>query len=304
MNRRAFLRGTGLAAANLAFVDPVRLRAQDAALERWREFEITTTVQILHPRGATRAWIPTPLAVAPYQRTMGDRYHPGAGTAVMIETNILEPDMLGCAWEEGVDPVLTLISRVATKHHAADLNTPTVPLPLDLLPLRPFLKPTRFIPTDEIVLTTANAITKGAGTDLERARAIYDWVIDPAHRDPQIPDLTARVVGLCRAAGIPARGVYGLRVGSEAATKAQHSRAEIYLTGYGWVPVDPVDRRFGSWEMNWIAFNFAQEVTLRGSKRVPLGFFMHPQGETDEGPIDSLDPDGFRYTITAARTRA
>src|ERR671929_238751 len=90
-----------------------------------------------------------------------------------------------------------------------------------------------------------------------------------------------------RAAGIPARDVYGLRVApsslgyrslglsSENATKAQHCRAEVYLTGFGWVPVDPADvrkvvleeppgglaiddervvrarqRLFGSWEMN------------------------------------------------------
>ena len=72
---------------------------------RWRTFEITTRVQVLQPRGATRVWLPTPLAVAPYQKTMGDTYHPGGGTAVMIETNANEPDILGCSWDEGVEPV-------------------------------------------------------------------------------------------------------------------------------------------------------------------------------------------------------
>ena len=77
---------------------------------------------MLQPRGATRVWMPTPLAVAPYQKTMGDTYHPGDGTAVMIETNANEPDILGCSWDEGVDPVLTLVSRVATTDHAANLD--------------------------------------------------------------------------------------------------------------------------------------------------------------------------------------
>ena len=141
--------------------------------------------------------------------------------------------------------------------------------------------------------------------------------------------------GSAARSGIPARDVYGLRVApsqrgfrslglaSADATKAQHCRAEVYLTGYGWVPVDPADVRkvaleeppghlapdeervrvararfFGSWEMNWIAYNFAHDVALRGSTRKPLPYFMYPQGETAEGPLDSLDPERFKYSIT------
>jgi transglutaminase-like putative cysteine protease len=68
-------------------------------------------------------------------------------------------------------------------------------------------------------------------------------------------DLNALYVGLARAAGLPARHVYGLRTASSALgykslgpasaiiTKGQHCRAEVYLDGYGWVPVDPADVR-------------------------------------------------------------
>jgi transglutaminase-like putative cysteine protease len=236
-----------------------------------------------------------------------------------------------------------------------NLKAPTVPPPPDLSSFARFLKPTRLIPTDGIVRMTANAIIKGAGTDFDKARAIYDWIIDNTFRDPKVrgcgvgdirfmlesgnlggkcADLNALFVGLCRAAGIPARDVYGLRVArsekglrslglsSDDATRAQHCRAEVYLTGFGWVPVDPADvrkvvleeppgnlavgddrvkiareRLFGSWEMNWIAYNFAHDVELRGSHRKPLGYFMYPQGETADGPIDSLDPEHFTYSI-------
>jgi len=58
-------------------------------------------------------------------------------------------------------------------------------------------------------------------------------------------------------------------------------------------------RLFGSWEMNWMAYNFAHDVALPGSKNAPIGFFMYPQAETDEGKIDSLDPENFRYEITS-----
>ena len=60
------------------------------------------------------------------------------------------------------------------------------------------------------------------------------------------------------------------------------------------------ERLFGSWEMNWIAYNFAHDVVLRGSSRKPLGYFMYPQGETADGPLDSLDPDQFNYSIAVS----
>jgi hypothetical protein len=355
MNRREFLGRTAMAAAALPLGSRGRAFPQPDTT-RWRVFDITTQVLVQRPRGATRVWLPTPLAEAPYQKTMGDNYHPGGGTAVMIETNANEPDMLGCSWDEGIEPVLTLVSRVATTGHAANLARPTVSPPADLSAFARFLKPTKLIPIDGIVRATANEITRGAGTDFDKARAIYDWIVDHAFRDPKVQgcgtgdirfmlesgnlggkcaDLNALFVGLCRALGVPARDLYGLRVArsengfrslgltSADATRAQHCRAEVYLTGYGWVPVDPADvrkvaleeppgslavtdervkaaraRLFGSWEMNWIAYNFAHDVELRGSNRKPLGYFMYPQGETAEGPLDSLDPEHFKYSIT------
>jgi len=152
-------------------------------------------------------------------------------------------------------------------------------------------------------------------------------------------DLNALYVGLARAAGLPARDVYGIRVAksalgyrslgaaSENVTKAQHCRAEVYLGGYGWTPVDPADvrkvvleeppgnrplddeivkqartRLFGSWEMNWMAYNFAHDVALPGSQGQPVPFLMYPQAETADGRLDSLDPDNFKYAITARET--
>jgi transglutaminase-like putative cysteine protease len=355
MHRRDFIVRSGLAAAGLA-VSRRSPAAPPNGPERWRTFEITTRVEVFESSPTTRVWLPTPLPTAPYQKTLGDTYHAAGGRTVMIETNANEPDILGAEWENGNPAVLTLTSRVATKDHAANLAAPTVPPPRDQSAFAPFLRPTRFVPTDGIVKKTADSITRGAGTDIERARAIYDWIVENTFRDPKVKgcgigdirfmleannlggkcaDLNALFVGLARASGIPARDVYGLLVArsengfrslglsSDDATKAQHCRAEVYLTGYGWVPVDPADvrkvvleeppgnlsitdervararqRLFGSWEMNWVAYNFASDVTLPGSKRSPLAYFMYPQAETSSGRIDPLDPDNFRYTIS------
>jgi hypothetical protein len=45
-------------------------------------------------------------------------------------------------------------------------------------------------------------------------------------------------------------------------------------------------RLFGAWEMNWMAYNFAHDVALPGSKGGSIGFLMYPQAETEEGRLD------------------
>src|SRR5262245_7590676 len=173
VNRRAFLQ---MAAAPLL--------AQAVPSDRWRTFELTTRVHILSPAGPTRVWLPMPLAVAPYQKTLGDTYHAAGGTAVMDEHDDL--DILVAEWGDGVEPTLTITSRVATTDRTANLTTPTVPPPLDSRALDRFLRPTRLLPTDGIVRETADAITRGVGTDIERARAIYEWIVDNTFRDPAV----------------------------------------------------------------------------------------------------------------------
>jgi len=69
--------------------------------------------------------------------------------------------------------------------------------------------------------------------------------------------------------------------------------------------VPPVRAKlFGAWEMNWLAYNDAHDVRLPGSKGPAIGFLMYPQAETAKERLDSLDPDGFKYTITAREIKA
>lgn len=350
MKRRDFLVST----AGIAFGARVRARSRDDSLGRWRVFEITTSVDVRQRGETTRVWLPTPLPQAPYQRTLGDTYKATGGRAVMVESSPA-PDMLAAVWEEGEPAVLTMTNRVETRDHAVDLDTAIVPPPADSGAFARYLRATLLIPIDGIVKEKATAITRGARTDVDKARAIYDWIVDNTFRDPKVvgggtgdirfmlesgnlggtcADINALFVGLARASGIPARSVYGLRVAksrqefpslglaSGDATRAQHCRAEVYLTGCGWVPVDPADvrkvaleeppgslpisdlrvararqRLFGAWEMNWIGFNDAHDVALPGSRGPAIPYFMYPQAETPTGRVDSLDADAFRYSI-------
>jgi transglutaminase-like putative cysteine protease len=229
-----------------------------------------------------------------------------------------------------------------------------VPL-LDAASRRLYTAPTRLLPTDGIVLKTATTVTKGATDDLAKARAIYEWIVEQTQRNPKTrgcgtgdvgsmletgdltgkcADINALFVALARAVELPAREVYGIRVAdsrfgyrslgrSGEITKAQHCRAEVFLSGFGCVPVDPADVRkvvleerpglwlrdetvaevrrklFGSWEMNWLAYNVAHDVALPASSGAPIPFLMYPQAETPEGRLDCLDPDGFRDRIVS-----
>jgi Transglutaminase-like superfamily len=303
VDRREFLGAAAVICGVRLQVDKVRLKPdptrekephptrQQKPEPSWRTFEITTHVHVQHAAGTTRVWLPTPVAVAPYQKTLGDNYTIDGGSASMIEREGL--DLLAAEWPDGMEPVLTLVSRVATTSHAVDFATPTVPPPRDLSAFSPYLRPLRLESLDAAAVTaTVNAVTRGVGTDLDRARAIYEWTLDR-----HAPDANALFVGLARAAGVPARAVYGLSVSRPDATRAQIARAEVYLVGYGWSPVDLRERRFGSWEMQWIAYNAAQDVALPGSIGKTIAYFMHPHAETDRRRLDSFDPDAFRYSI-------
>jgi transglutaminase-like putative cysteine protease len=358
MNRRDFLRSAGILSAGLAIPNSGPLLAAAVASNGWRMFEVTTRVEISKSSGATRVWLPVPLIdLSPFQKTLSNEFTAEGGSARIIGGHAEAPGILAIEFPAGVRPVLRLSSRIATNDFAVDTSEPARTPKADRAELEHFLRPTKLLPTDGIVKEKAAEITKGARTDVEKARAIYEWIVDNTFRDPKTrgcgvgdirfmlesgdlggkcADLNALYVGLARSAGLPARDVYGIRVAkseqgykslgapSENVTKAQHCRAEVYLTRCGWFPVDPADvrkvvleeppgnrplndarvekaraRLFGSWEMNWIAYNFAHDVSLPGSVSGPLGFLMYPQAETTEGRLDCLDPDGFKYEITS-----
>jgi transglutaminase-like putative cysteine protease len=361
MNRRDFLQSGGIVSVSLAFARAARLFSQVTTVDRWRTFQVTTHVEVLKPSGRTRVWVPAALIVeTPFQKTLSNTFNCDGGTAKAVESKSDTLGIIAAEFPAGVKPILTVTSQIATKDYAVDFAASSKVPKKDGAELQHFLRPTKLLPTDGIVKATAMEVTKGSKTDVEKARAIYEWIVENTFRNPKTrgcgngdirfmlesgdlggkcADLNALYVGLARAAGLPARDVYGIRVAksemgykslgasSETVTKAQHCRAEVYLAEYGWVPVDPADvrkvvleeppgnrslddnmvknareRLFGSWEMNWMAYNFAHDVALPGSTGAPLGFFMYPLAETTEGRLDSLDPDNFKYEIMSKET--
>ena len=233
-----------------------------------------------------------------------------------------------------------------------------------------FLRPTRLLPTDGIVKETATKITRSAREDIDKARAIYDWVVENTYRDPKVrgcgvgdiramlesktfggkcADLNALSTSVSRArpasrlamcmacaSRSPDCGFKSLGLATATATKGQHCRAEVHLTRYGWVPVDPADVRkvmleeppgnltsesgvvrkarealFGSWEMNWIGFNFAHDARAARLGARHQGGILHVSAMRDRRrtrrPVrsgqlqirDHLAGDRVRQALTA-----
>jgi transglutaminase-like putative cysteine protease len=51
--------------------------------------------------------------------------------------------------------------------------------------LKEYLQPTKLLPTDSIVKQRATEITKAAKTDVGKARALYDWIVENTYHNPK-----------------------------------------------------------------------------------------------------------------------
>ena len=234
------------------------------------------------------------------------------------------------------DPWLTVSTRVETREMNCDLAQARADAPLPE-EARHYLTASLHLPVEGAVRTRAEAITQGLDTPVDRLRALYDWVLAHAQRRFDVAwcglgnvpamlaagefcgkcvDINSLLVALCRAAGLPARTVLGIRAApsrfdpalgaSGEVTQALHTRAEVYLGGLGWVPADPADALkladagapetlqrevnaylLGSAEANWIAYNHARDFQLvPPAPGGPLNFFTAPYAETAGMPLN------------------
>jgi len=366
MKRRRFLRISAALPA-LSIVASRGVWAIDAGeASDWRTFDLITQIDVEEPSGATALWLPVPLARhTDYQRRLAIHWDVNhAARAELVTIPGYDVQLVRVRWPDAnaVGRVV-VASRVATRDRKVDLDAKQAQKTDtdSSRDLRRFLAATALLPTDGIVKATAERIVREHERDVDKARALYAWVVDNTNRDPKTQgcgvgdvgamletgnlggkcaDINGLFVALARSVGIPARDAFGVRVAdsrlgykclgrSGDVSKAQHCRAEFYAQGRGWVPVDPADvrkvmleeapgglpmedakvqaartRLFGSWEMNWVAYNHGHDVALPGSGAKPVPFLMYPQGESGERRLNSLDPAQFRYSITSREVTA
>lgn len=364
--RRSFLKlalAAGLVPA-LAGLPRPGLAAQPRAFapgpSEWQGYQLTTSVTLPEAKPA-QVWLPVPSLDSDYQRSLDDSFSGNASRAEILHDPMTGARYLHAEFDGSAVPVLELTSRFQTRNRTVDWSKPARASE-EAAVLKAALRPSGNKPLDGIVAETAARVTAGASTDVDKVRAIYAWIVAHCYRNLDTPgcgpgdavatltsagmggkcaDLNGLFVALARASGVPARDVYGVRVApsafgfkqlganSDIVTTAQHCRAEVWLSDYGWVAMDPADvlkvmraetdiwikdpndpvvaqvnaALLGNWEGNWVGFNTAEDLALAG-RAAPLPFLMYPQADLAGQPLHELDAKGFTYKMTAAAIAA
>ena len=218
-----------------------------------------------------RLWVPLPHD-SEYQTVDGIEYDAG-NTSSVISGDDWGNQMLYVEWDENAEPADRVVSIRFDVKREEVLRPELKEEDTEALPeeVKKYLEPSKNLPLNDQVKAKAMEVTEGKTTDLEKARAIYDWVIANMNRNEDVKgcgegdvcalldttmsgkctDINSMFVALCRASGIPAREHFGIRINAEDITKNQHCWAEFYLKGTGWVSADPADVLKAVLKNNW-----------------------------------------------------
>lgn len=170
-----------------------------------------------------------------------------------------------------------------------------------------YLSPERLVPAGENFNEIAGEVTEGKKTDLMRARALYDHVIDRMSykkygtgwgkgdavyacdvKTGNCTDFHAYFIALARAAGIPARFAIGAAIPSsrnEGGVDGYHCWAEFYADGKWWpVDISEGDKYsslstyyFGHHPANRFEFTRGRDLVVEpGPAAGPINFLAYP----------------------------
>lgn len=286
-------------------------------------------------------WIPYPVSDQEQNITEVKISGNYATSAVYADSTYSTP-MLYARWEKGAQSRNLTFSFKADRKEVIRREFPAKETDWDPADYSRYLGASKFGPIDGEVQLLATKITSGKHTVLEKARAIYDWTCENTYRDPKTKgcgagdvcfllknpggkcaDIHSLFVALARAAGVPAREVFGIRMGKkerEDITTWQHCWAEFYLPGYGWVPVDAADVRkamltenlkpedaktaeyrayfWGGIDPYRVKLSVGRDLTLNPPQPGgTVNYLMYPFARVGGTIIDWLDPATFRYSI-------
>ncbi len=290
----------------------------------------------------TRLWLPYP--VSDREQLVGNVLISGDYAAAAVYTDRANSTpILYANWSKDATSRKLSYSFAVERQEVLRRDFPLKEPCWDPADYRQYLSATTLGPIDGEVKKLAERITKGETTVLGKARAIYDWTCANMYRDPatkgcgkgdvcallqkpggKCTDISSVFIALCRASGVPAREIFGIRLGKKAeddVTTWQHCWAEFYLPGYGWVPVDPADVRkamlvenlkldapkivklknyfWGGIDPYRVKLAVGRDLILNPPQAgAPLNTFGYPYAEVGGKAIDFYEPKGFVYRIT------
>lgn len=302
---------------------------------------VTIKVNLPAEKGSARAklWLPYPLS-GEYQ-TIEDMSVNGT----FVNSSVYREPVSGAIYQfaqwnkiSGERKFEMQFKAYAKERRSTDLADTFAPIPKEV---EKYLESDKWIPTDGKIKEIADEITKDVDGILLKSRLIYDWVVENTFRDPDVKgcgfgiiahtlvhrggkcvDISTEYIAIARAAGVPAREVFGLRLGKkdkQDITGGYHCWAEFYLPGTGWVAVDPADVRkmmlvenlnlqqaskyreyfFGAVDEYRIVLGVSgRGVNLNPQQASePLNYFMYPYAEIDGKAMDHFDPKSFSYSV-------
>ncbi|KAF0219231.1 MAG: transglutaminase domain-containing [Geobacteraceae bacterium] len=315
-----------------------------AALAKSRAGAVTMEVDLSAREQGKEAklWLPYPVSDADQSITEVKVSGDFAESAVYTD-RVSGTPILYARWGKDAKSRRLIFAFHAERREVIRRDFPTKEAAWDPADYAPYLKPTSLGPIDGEVRKLAESITRDKKGVLAKARAIYDWTCENMYRDPDVrgcgkgdvcallrkpggkcTDISSVFVALCRASGVPAREIFGLRLGKkpqEDITSWQHCWAEFYLPGYGWVPADPADVRkamlveklepkdakaaeyrayfWGGIDPYRMKLAVGRDLPLNPPQTgPPLNTFGYPYAEVGGKELDFYDPQGFVYKIT------
>jgi transglutaminase-like putative cysteine protease len=181
------------------------------------------------------------------------------------------------------------------------------------LQLARFLDPDSLVPTTGLPAQLAAEQTKGATTQLEKARDIYDYVFHTMKYDKtgtgwghgdtlwacdskrgNCTDFHSVFISMVRSQGIPARFEIGFPIPADkhsGEVAGYHCWADFYIDSVGWIPVDISEAwkhpelqnyYFGARDPNRVQFTVGRDLKLNPPQAgQPLNYFVYPYVESD-----------------------
>jgi len=286
-------------------------------------------------------WLPYPVS-DPDQNISDVKISGDFAASAVYADSVYSTPMLYARWAKGPGSRKLVFSFRADRKEVSRRAFPQKETAWDPADYAMYLAPSKFAPLDGEVSLLAAKITAGKKTVLEKAKAIYDWTCENTYRDPKTrgcgtgdvcallknpggkcADIHSVFVALARSAGVPAREVFGIRMGKkerEDISTWQHCWAEFYLPGYGWVPVDAADVRkamltenlklsdtrtaelrayfWGGIDPYRVKLSVGRDLILNPPQQgEPVNYLMYPFAQVDGKTVDWLDPASFKYSI-------
>lgn len=183
-----------------------------------------------------------------------------------------------------------------------------------------FRDPRGLVVIDDEVRRIARETTRGLADPLEKARALYRYVLGHMSYDTSgqgwgrgdvvysckvgkgnCTDFHSLFMALALAEGIPARFQIGYPLPEAAegpVLKPYHCWAEFHIAGKGWLPVDiseawkkpaKADYYFGNLDPNRVLVSTGREIRLPGQRGPALNYMVKPYAEADGKPYRKIE---------------